>query len=167
MSSPVHDTRPDCPAYATKVGAERQHGVGKGTRGMSGRRMDRHPRRLVDHQDLRVLVDDAEREFLRHQIAFDRVGDVHGYLSARTELRGGQGGGPVHRDVSLGNQALDLGARQVSALPGQEQVEPSKRPIGREMERLGHWARRALRRLPWLRTCPPSYRSRASAGLPE
>ena len=59
---PVDDAGAQCAADAGKIVGMGQHGIDERAVFRAGRRMDDHAPRLVDHQQIAILIDDRERQ---------------------------------------------------------------------------------------------------------
>ena len=138
---PVHDARPQHAADAREIVAVREDRVHQRRRRVPRRRMHRHARRLVDREQVGVLVEHVER---------DRLG---------LRRRLGAGGGTSTRDAlprlepqrrlgrarrrrairAVVDQPLHPRARQRRHAPRDEHVEPLARRVGDELSRLRAW----------------------------
>ncbi len=89
---------------------------------VAGRGVDDHPRRLIDDEEILVLVDDADRNVLPDNRTLFHLRDLHSHHF--TELRSVAGPllSPVHEDVPLRDQRRCLRARQLRSL-GNKQIE--------------------------------------------
>ena len=107
-----------------------QQGVDQGAGLAAGRRVHRHARRLVDHDQVGVLVEHGKRNSLG--LGIGRRGRRDGDLVvAGPGLGGGvgqDGAGAGH--AALGHQGLQPCARQVGDGLGQGLVEPPARGLG-------------------------------------
>ncbi len=78
---------------------------------MSRRRVDNHPRRFVDHDQVVVLENNIQRNILRYQTARHRRRDAHFDIIAVVEhLSAFFGSHPVDADKSIRDQALNARA---------------------------------------------------------
>ena len=93
---------------------------------MPRRGVDDHPRRLVDDDEVAVLVDDVERDLLGARLEDESVGD----LEVDDVPRGYGVGGGCGMTVELDEVALDKpgGSRpaQVGGLRGDEAIQPRR-----------------------------------------
>ena len=112
-----------------------KEGMDQSMPGVSRGGMDDHPRRLVDHQQIGILMEDFERDGFRFQK--HRLG---GRLRERNECAGSDGltrfdRPAIHSDMALADERLHAGAREPRQLPGQESVQPIPRGarINREL----------------------------------
>jgi hypothetical protein len=120
----VDDAGAQLAADAGQIGAVGEQGVDQGAARVSGRRMDDQAGRLVDDDQVRILVEDGQRDRLggeldrrrRTQPDLDPVAVAE--LGARLV-----DGGAVQADVPLLDQPLDLGAGQLRVAAGEEGVE--------------------------------------------
>ena len=126
LVEPVHDPRPlnaaDAGEALAAMGDER---VDQCAAVMAGGRMDDEPGRLVDHDELLVLMDDAERDRLALRLGRRRSRDFEHDLGARLHPRRGladhRAGDP---DPPVAHQRLQAAARQVAEGARQHPVEP-------------------------------------------
>ena len=73
----VDDAGPDLAANAGKAAlAVPEQSVDQGAVRVAGSRVDDHPFGLVDHQKVRILIDDVQRDLLRHSLDGLCVGDL-------------------------------------------------------------------------------------------
>ncbi len=116
-------------------------------------RMGHHAGRLVHHEDVRILEDDAQRDGLGRDPVPGRRrdGDLHAlarlHAVRRLDLAA------VDACPAPGDEGLHAHARQLREAPGQPPIEP--RPGGIGLHHLGeativdHVAAPAIRRLSW------------------
>src|SRR5690349_13462785 len=92
---------------------------------MTRGRMDHHPCRLIDDDQIFVLKDNIERNVFRYQISWGswRHADCH-TEAALQRLTCLFRRTTVHIHKAIRNQTLDAGARKLLQLPNQEFVEP-------------------------------------------
>jgi hypothetical protein len=120
---PVDDPRPQGVAGVGQLQAAVRQGVDQGAVGMAGRGVDHQAHGLGDHQQVGVLVDHVQ-------------GDVLGRGGQRLPLRWdvahlGAGGGaeglraraPVHQHLAAGEGLLELAAREVGGVVGEDAVQ--------------------------------------------
>ncbi len=108
--------------------------------GRSRARVDDESGRLVHDDEVRVLVDDGDRDVLRQWLGRDRGGHVDdGHLPGAKAGRG-SGTGAVEPHVSLGDQRLESGPGEGGQPSGQPRVEPLAVGllVGDELVPLGH-----------------------------
>ena len=113
---PVHDPRPFDSPDDGEIAAVVQEGVHQGDAAGAGPGVDRESRRLVDDQEIGVLVEDRERQGLglemrragRWQLDLDVLAAAHGVGGARRPAQDAHASGP--------HQAL----QRSPAFPGQE-----------------------------------------------
>jgi len=74
----VHDSGPLLAADAAQIVDVMQQGVDEGAARMPGRWMNHHARRLVDDDEIAILVDDRQRKGLRLQRSVDGRRQVDG-----------------------------------------------------------------------------------------
>lgn len=132
----MDDARPLHPADPRQAtGAMGQQGMHQGTAGMAGSRMDNDTGRLVQHEQMFILVADIQRPGL---------GDEgHGHRSGKIDLKplgtfDPSAGLGYHRTVDTGmtapDQLLDARTRMVVELSGQESVDPLAGCAGLDLE---------------------------------
>ncbi len=110
---PVHDARPQLAADAAEIGEVVEQCVHERARAMTRARMNHHACRLVQHGEIRVLVEDVERQcFSRHRrrrrlrcINDDLVALVDLQVGPRVQRARRQ---PPDGHVTVGDQLLDL-----------------------------------------------------------
>ena len=79
LVEPVDDARPPDPADAGEArAAMADQRIDQGAIGMARRRMDDEPGRLVDHDQMLVLVDDIKRHVLAEERRFLRLRRLEG-----------------------------------------------------------------------------------------
>src|SRR5262249_50068390 len=109
LVDPMHDTwTPDPTDSFQRIAAMGEERVDQGLVPVARRRMHNQARRLVDHDEGPVLVDDIERDLLRDRPVRDRRGDD--YANRRTctnALRWIGGDGAVQADPALFDKRLD------------------------------------------------------------
>ena len=102
---------------------------------MPRRRMHDEPGRLVDHDEVVVLVDDRERDRLRLRLGRHRRRHDERDARARARLeRRIAHDGVVDGDAPVADQRLQAAARQVGEGARQDAVEPLRRAIVRDDE---------------------------------
>ena len=75
---PVNDARADNSVYIGKGVAAMVHkGRHKGSRSMSGGRVDHHSRGLIYNDNVAVLINDIKRDILRGYLAHFRLGELY------------------------------------------------------------------------------------------
>ncbi len=116
----VDDPGPQHAADAGEVADAVQQGVHQGSAGGAGTGMDDEPGRLVDHEQVRVLVDDVERDGLRLWLRRRCRRDVDGDELPLAESRRRAGGRAVEEHVPLRDQPLQACPRE----RGQRAREP-------------------------------------------
>jgi hypothetical protein len=110
----MDDPRPRDAADARKLAtAMVQQGVDQRTIGIARRRVDDQPRRLVDHDQVRVFVNDRQRNILGHRFRRRRFRHADGVRRTRRGLgRGLRRDAPGDFDLAFLDQRLDPLARQ-------------------------------------------------------
>ena len=131
LVEPVDDAGPLDPADARQavaaMGDERIH---ERAGFVTGGRMHHEPGRLVDDDEVIVLVDDVERDRFAQWLGRDGRGKVEqhrcpsGKLLVRIE-----GGGAVHGHSPVPDQRLEAAARKIAPRRCQRPVEPLRRSI--------------------------------------
>ncbi len=94
-------------------------------------RMDDDPRRLVDNQQMRILVDDGERNLLRGQLLGRELRHVGLDRLPSRELIALRSPLAIHLDRARGEEPLRRRTRAHRRLNGQEAVEPRPRRVVR------------------------------------
>ena len=122
---PVDDARPGRSAAAAQAGAEvKLQGAGQRARPVPARRMHDHARRLVDHHQVLVLVEDLQRDVLRpRRLAGDLRQDDRDPLPG-LEAIGRLAAIAVDLDAAGRNHAPQMDPAVVVEMDGQEDVEP-------------------------------------------
>jgi hypothetical protein len=122
----VDDARPlDAADPGQARAAMGQQRVDEGAVGIAGRGMDHEPRRLVEHQQVRVLIDDGEIHRLRQRRIGDRLGqgeeealsrlDPHRWVGYRRSVQG---------HAAVLDEMLDARPRQLGKARRQQAIEP-------------------------------------------
>ena len=170
----VHDARSQDAADAREVAHVVQQRIDQGAGAVAGRGVYDHARGLVDHEQVGVLVHDAEREILGLDVG--GLGRGHRELDpvaghGATAL---PGGGAVDRDATLLQQLDDAGAGEIRQARGQPAVEASAGVVLHEQAANGvvrsHGGPHCRRRRPGAAACggtpprAPRSRARAPAG---
>src|SRR5688572_17277815 len=119
----VDDPRPQFPADPAEVRDVVQQGVHERAAVMSRGGMDDHPRGLVEHHQVRILVNDAERQRLRERRRGGRRRNLDRERLPRADGRARAKLFPGSADDAVFDQSLDLGPREVRYQGGQEVVE--------------------------------------------
>ena len=104
LVQPVHDAGAQGAADARQVRHHRQQGVDQRAVRVAGTRMHRQARGLVDHQELRVLVDDRDGNVLRNHIQRDRRRHGHDHIVAGAHGGRWLGDRAVQRDPAVAHQ---------------------------------------------------------------
>ena len=121
----MHDARPLHAADAGQaVAAVRQQRIDERTRGMAGARMGRHAFRLVDDDQVRVLVDDPERDRLRLRLCRNRRRHMHlvGLAGPDLAAQSGDGFAPA-RHLAGADQRLQARAAELGQAQRQEAIQ--------------------------------------------
>ena len=175
LVQPVHDAGPLFSADAAEIVHVVQQGVDQGAALVARRRVDHHARRLVDDDQILVLVDDRERQILGRGRRLDRLGnldrDLLSGLDRLVRLRRVS----CDQHGALLDQPLKLRPRQRERR-GEKSIEPEIVGVDRNGERLyGHGApgpsgpgmfrrpsSRAWARVSWRARDRPAWRSPAA-----
>ena len=97
---------------------------------VAGRRVDHETGRLVDDQQVVVLVDDAELDVWRgRQVERDRLRDVEPDLGPGGDDRVRPDGHAVDGQPTVGDELLDVASGQAGRV-GHEPVDPAGGPVG-------------------------------------
>ena len=133
LVEPVHDARPLHAADAgERVAAMRDQRVDQCAGRMPGRRMHHEAARLVDDDEIVVLVDDIERDIFalrlrivrRRHVDHDRVGGVDAVFGIAD-------GPPADRDRAVENERFQPRARQALDPRRQHAIEARAGILGR------------------------------------
>ncbi len=135
---PVHDPRPALAPDAREVPDVVEQRVDEGSGRVAGRGMDHEAGRLVDGDQVFVLVEDRERNVLGLEHALARLGHLDRDLLARAHDVRALGGLAADARRALGDELLDARAREVRARRDEEQVEPRARGRGPDLEAPEH-----------------------------
>ena len=131
LVEPVHDAGPQFSADAAQIGHMMEQRVHQRTALMSGAWVHDHARRLVDNDDVAILVEHVESDgfgkgrggYRRRQVHRDDIALAQGRVGFDTL-------DAWERDVSGFDQALYLRARIACNLAGQDAVEPQALVLG-------------------------------------
>ena len=110
----------------------RQQAVDEGPGRMARRRMDDEPGRLVDDEQVLVLVGDPQRQLLRLERARRRVGHLDRQLLPALQPVALRTAAPVDLDPARGERALRGGTGAELGQSTQEPVEPRPRRVVRD-----------------------------------
>ena len=102
-----------------------QEGVDQGAALAAGRGMHRHAGRLVDHDQVGVLVEHSERDRLGHRLGGDGRRDFQPVVAGHRLARGVGDRRAVAADMPLGDQRLDPGPRHLRQQVGEHLVDPA------------------------------------------
>jgi hypothetical protein len=121
---PVDDAGAKMAAYGRKLLEAMQHRINEGSGVLTGARMDHHPRRLIDRDDIGVLIQDIERQVLgrgaeRGQFPGIHVDALSAFQHERTLL-----GRAVHKHAALSDPILKTRAAVLRELLAKELIEP-------------------------------------------
>ena len=141
---PVHDAGPQRAAYGGKRPEMVQQPVDERTRRVPRRRMHHKPLRLVDHADVRILIDDVERHVLRYGVDLHRVRYRQQHLVPGRKQAAGARRRAVDLHRAFPDQPLHLIARQAGGFR-QKAVEPPFPVRGKAFLTHGRMRRRAPR----------------------
>ena len=119
----VDDAGPDLAANAGKAAlAVPEQGVDQGAVRVAGSRVDDHPFGLVDHQKVRILIDDVQRDLLRHSLNGLCIGDLQQDDIPCLELQALGRSLTVAEHMALRHKALQGAAGKAGILAAQEEV---------------------------------------------
>ena len=156
----VNDAGSQLAADAAQILNMMQERVDEGTVRVAGGGMHDHAGRLVDHDEIRVVVKDIQGQRFR---AWRRRGgrrDVDSHDVAGADGEAGARGGPVEPDPALPDQPLDLRSGSAAETSRQKLVETAAGVIDRHVEIhvLGRWRLAAVAGghvgSPWRRRLP-------------
>ena len=101
-----------------------EQGVDQGPVRVPRRRVDHHPHRLIDHDDVLVLIDHIQRDILRQGVRRLRLRheDLYRLRPAQFAALGRRP--PVYRHLLPGNKPRRRGAGQLRQTPCQETAAP-------------------------------------------
>ena len=109
--------------------AVRQQRIDQGPAAVPGRRMDDQAGRLVEDQQVIVLVHDPKWDLgRRREVERDRLRDVETQLRSGTDDRVRLQGFAAGRQPAVGDELLDEAARQARRV-GDVPVDPAARPV--------------------------------------
>ena len=130
LVEPVHDARALDAANAHQaVAAMEEQGVDQRAGRVARGRVHHHADRLVDDDQLVVLVEDVERDVLGVRLGIFGSGATRMIVSPSRQLVFGLADGlPVDRDGAGQYQVLDAVAREHRHGAGQRGIEPARRP---------------------------------------
>jgi hypothetical protein len=124
LVQPMYDPWPLNAPDAGEMGTIGQERIDESSRGIAGARMHHHARSLVEHQEMRVLIDDIEGNRLRrHTRGFGRR-QGHSDAIALAKAIARLGRSPIHQNLLLLDELLQVGSRMRRELPCQIAVKP-------------------------------------------
>src|SRR5579859_322677 len=135
LVEPVHDARPLLPAGGRPGAPKAEQGVDQGAAVVARRRMHDHPGRLVDHDDVLVLIHDVEVDGLGGRGAGTRGRHLELDHVAGRHVVGGARRHPVDHDPALLDQAEGRRAADAFRMLGEKTVEPRRGHVGRQAVR--------------------------------
>ena len=110
------------------VAAMREQRVHQRAVGIAGRGMNHEPGRLVDDDDMLVLIDDGEIHGLRHRLVGDRRRQAQGEaLAGADPQRRVRYGRAIQGHVSRLDEMLDARPRKIGEMRRQQPVETRAR----------------------------------------
>ena len=119
----MDDAGPQDAAHARQIAAVREESIDECVAPMAGRGMDGQAGRLVDDQQVLVLVDDAQGDRFRLDVERLRRRNSHvDGIAGAQEIRR-LGAASIDGREPLVDQAPGMGAREIGAVPGNERVE--------------------------------------------
>jgi len=124
----MNDAGPRDPADAAELPAAMvQQGVDQCVFAVARRRMHDHARRLVEHQQMFVLVEDVQRKVLCLRFGGSRLGLLKNNGFARARVMSRFDNLAVNKNVSLSQKPLDGAAREVGQFAAQINIQPFPR----------------------------------------
>jgi hypothetical protein len=130
----MHNARSCRSAHARKRWTVVQQRVHQRAVGMAWRRVHHHPRGLVNHQQGRILVDNVEREFLRHGTRWLRRGNMHRNNFSPADAMAGSSGSTRERHLACLDESLYLRTRKVTEVVRQILVETGSGFVSRNFQ---------------------------------
>src|SRR5437870_43558 len=110
----MDDAGPLFAADAAQIADVMEERVDERAARVTGRRMDDHAGRLVDDDEIAILIDDRQRKRFWSRRRVDRLGDVDRDFLSRPDRLVRFGGAPAHANVALFDEPLNLRAGMVS-----------------------------------------------------
>jgi hypothetical protein len=167
LVEPVHDPGALDAADRGQILAVAEEGVDQGPGGVARRRVDDEAGRLVEDQELRVFVEDDERNVLGEEVELLRRRLVDLDAIADRDLGSGLARLAVEQDMAVVDEAADAGARPLAVEVGDAAVEanPCEAVVHGEAVEGAHCLRRRA-----IRTCsavPSPSMARAMSWLVE
>lgn len=95
-----------------------------------GSRMNNHSRRLVDDSDVRILVENFERNFLRLNTRRWRRRNFNGYGFARGDAVRWLPGNSIDRNATFIHECLDVRSAHLRKMGGEKAIEALALMIG-------------------------------------
>src|SRR5215468_6534439 len=135
-----------------------QQRIDERARRMTGRRVNDHPRRLVDDDEIAILKEDRQRQRLGAGLRIDWFGHVDGDVLPGFHRLIGFRATSIDADVTVPDKTLDVRSRVPGEHRDQKDIEPGARTVVGHREAAAHaafWVRRAPER-----TGPPAQRPR-------
>ena len=127
---PVDDAGPVVAVEVAELGEVETQGVDQRAGPVALGRMHHHVGRLVHDRQIIVLIEDIERDVLRHRRRMGRLRRRDADLVAVTDAVAGLGRLAVDRHAGRFNDALHDGAAQVGKQAGEVLVEAQCRRVG-------------------------------------
>ena len=147
LVEPVHDAGSQLAADAAEILDAMQQRIDQRARVVPGGRVHDHAGRFVHDDQIRILVDDRQRDVFGDGGRRRRLGNVDGDAIAGLDGQIGFRGAPGHRDLPLLDQPLNLRTRLARDEARQISVEPFADLIGSDLEAdRGHRAGQEARR---------------------
>jgi hypothetical protein len=124
LVQPMYDPGPFDAPDAGEMGTIGQERIDEGSRGITGARMHYHACSLVEHHEMGVLIDDIEGDQLRrHTRGFGRwQADGDAIALAKSIARLGRS--PIHQNLLLLDELLQVGSRMRGELACQIAIKP-------------------------------------------
>ena len=127
---PMDDARPLLAADAAEIVDVVEQRIDERAARVAGGGMDDHARRLVDDDEIVVLIQDGQRQRFGLRLGFDRLGDRHGHVLAGSHRLVRLDGASLEQDVALLDQPLNLRARLLGQHRDEKHIQTrvSRRP---------------------------------------
>ena len=137
----MHDARPQLAADAAQILYVVQECVDQGAVRVTRGRMHHHAGRLVDDDQIRVVVENVQGQRLGPRRRRGGRRDVHPHEVAGADGDPGARGGSVEADQPVPDQSLDLRPRSAAETGGEKLVQTDARVVRLhfEVDVLGRW----------------------------
>ncbi len=132
----MDDPRPYGVAQRRQFRRQSQERVDQRPAGVPRRGVNGKPGRLIDDDDVIVLIDDRKWYALGRRPRFLNGRDGGHDTGAGGETMGRPLLSSVHRDQAILNEAASLAAGEFYSEAGEKDIQPLARPISRQLQRL-------------------------------